>query len=70
MKKNDELRIVKNFLDNMPKTYRRRNANWSVVQDILMQGTRTAGHTSCCEKCRELGIAPDEIGRASCGERV
>ena len=58
MNKSDELRILKNFLGNMTKAYRQRNMNWVVVQDILMKGTSTAGRTSCCEKCTELGIDP------------
>ena len=42
----------------MPKTYRKRTWNWVVVSDILLSGTRTAGRTSCCAKCIELGIDP------------
>ena len=53
-----ELRIVKNFLDSMAKAYGARTMNCTVVHDILMRGTSTAGMTSCCEKCRELGIDP------------
>lgn len=56
---NDEvIRVLKNFLDCMPKTYRRRNDNASVVQDIILFRTRTAGRTSCKELCREIGIDP------------
>ena len=69
MDKNDELRIVKNFLANMPKTYRRRNANWSVVRDILMQGTHTAGMTSSMHKCWALGIDPDGYTLDKCPEK-
>lgn len=58
MNKNNELRILKNFLYCMPKIYARRNANYCIVRDILMQGTSTAGMTSCIAKCRELGIDP------------
>ncbi len=54
----DELRIVKNFLSHMPKTYRKRSMNFVVVKDILMRGTSTAGMGSCCKKCLELGIDP------------
>ena len=55
-----ELRIIRNFLSCMTKAYRRRTLNWVVVQDILMQGTSTAGATSCITKCREIGIEPYE----------
>lgn len=58
MSKSDELRILNNFIKNMPKVYRKRNVNWIVVQDILLNGTYTAGSTSCIAKCRELGIDP------------
>ena len=54
----DELKIIENFIYNMPKTYRQRNANHVVVRDILLRQTSTAGMTSCCRKCRELGIDP------------
>lgn len=55
----NELQIVKNFLNNMPKAYRKRNPNWVVVRDILLQHTSTAGSMSCRDKCFELGIKPD-----------
>ena len=54
----DELRIIRNFLSNMTKTYRRLTMNWVVVRDILMTGTSTAGSTSCIAKCRDLNIDP------------
>lgn len=54
----DEIRLLKNYLSNMPKVYSARNQNWVVVRDLLMQGTSTAGMTSCIAKCRELGIDP------------
>jgi len=54
----NELNILKNFLSMMPKVYRERNTNWIVVRDILLDGTSTAGRTSCIAKCRELGIDP------------
>lgn len=53
-----ELRILKNFIDCMSKSYRNVTQNWEVVQDILMRGTSTAGQTSCIAKCREMGIDP------------
>ena len=60
MNKNDELRILKNFIGNMTKVYRARNMNWVIVQDILLSGTSKSGRTSCCDKCIELGIVPYE----------
>jgi GH35 family endo-1,4-beta-xylanase len=53
-----ELRIVKNFIKNMSKSYRNVTQNWEVVQDILMARSSTAGQASCIAKCRELGIDP------------
>lgn len=53
-----EIRLLKNYLSNMPKVYRFRNQNWVVVRDLLMTGTSHAGQTSCIMKCRELGIDP------------
>jgi len=58
MNKYDELRILNNYIHHMPKTYRQRNDNASIVHDILLSGTSTAGRTSCITKCRELGIDP------------
>lgn len=54
----DELRIVKNFINAMPKVYRKRNMNFVIIKDILLTGTSTSGMTSCCRKCSELGINP------------
>lgn len=59
MTKDDEIRILRNYISNMTKVYRQRNRNWVVVKDILMQGTSTAGRTSSIAKCIELGINPD-----------
>ena len=58
MTKTEELRILKNFINCMTKTYRSRTANWCVVRDILMGGTPKMGSTSCIEKCTILGIDP------------
>lgn len=58
----DELRIAKNFLQMMPKAYAKRTMNCTIIHDILMAGTSTAGMTSCCEKCKELGIDPHGYG--------
>lgn len=54
----DEIRVLENFISMMPKSYRKRNHNWVVVQDIIMDRTRTAGCTSCMDECRRLGIDP------------
>ena len=53
-----ELRTLDNFIWHMPKVYRLRHMNYSVVHDILMQGTSTSGMTSCINKCVDLGIKP------------
>jgi len=58
MTKQEELRILKNFINMMTKSYRQRSINRTVVRDILMAGTSTMGSTSCAEKCEELGIDP------------
>lgn len=60
MSKEEELRILNNFINMMPKTYRKRNINRVVVRDLLMSGTSKMGSTSCTKKCIELGIKPDE----------
>lgn len=54
-----ELRILRNFIRMMPKTYRKRTMNRTVVRDILMAGTSTMGSNSCVGKCIELNIDPD-----------
>ncbi len=56
--RDNDIRIVRNFLNHMTNAYRKRMVNWAVVQDILMEGTSTAGSTSCIAKCREIGIDP------------
>ena len=58
MSRDDELRILMNFIGCMTKAYRLRTPNWAVVRDILMNLTHTAGQTSCVAKSRELGIDP------------
>jgi len=58
MDKETELRLLDNFIRCMTKAYRQRTLNWCVVRDILMQGTSTAGSTSCIRKCNKLGIEP------------
>lgn len=52
------VRFIKNYLKMMPKVYRKRNMNLVVVRDLLMNGTSTAGMTSCIEMCREIGVDP------------
>lgn len=58
MHSDDELRILNNYISSMPKVYRKRNDNATVVHDILLMGTSMAGRTSCIIKCGELGINP------------
>lgn len=58
MTKQETLRILNNFIDMMPKIYRKRNDNINVVRDIILRRTFTAGQTSCIELCRALGIDP------------
>lgn len=58
MDKAESLRIIRNYLARMPKTYRARNTNAMVVRDIILHGTRTAGQTSCMEYCQDIGIDP------------
>lgn len=53
-----ELRLLNNYLYNRSKAYRQRTQNYTVVRDLLMRGTSTAGMTSCIMKCHELGIDP------------
>lgn len=58
MDKEYELRILNNFINNMPKVYRKRKQNWEIVRSILLMGTSKSGMTSSIEKCRELGVDP------------
>jgi hypothetical protein len=53
-----EFRLLRNFIANMPKTYRKRNSNWVIVKEFLQWGTSKGGSTSSVEKCRLLGIDP------------
>jgi hypothetical protein len=55
----NEYRLLKNFVDYMPISYRKRNANWVIVMRFLQNGTSKGGSTSSKEKCRMLGINPD-----------
>ena len=56
----NELQILKNYINMMPKIYRKRHCNWVIVRDILLANTATSGNTSCRNKCIELGIDPDK----------
>lgn len=58
MQADEELRILKNYISNMPKVYRKRNCNWVIVQELIMIGTSKAGMTSSIEECYRLGIDP------------
>ena len=53
-----ELRMLKNYISMMPKTYRKRNANYKIVMDLITNGTSYAGQTSAIEKCNAIGIDP------------
>ena len=53
-----ELRLLRNFISHMPKTYRKRNQNWVIVKKFLQSGTSKGGSTSSVEKCMLLGINP------------
>lgn len=53
-----EFRLLRNFISHMPKTYRKRNCNWIIVQEFLQRGTSKAGSNSSRAKCTELGIDP------------
>ena len=54
-----QYRLLRNFIDHMPKTYRKKTMNWVIVRDFLQWGTSKGGSTSSIAKCRELGIDPD-----------
>ena len=56
--KEEYLRVLRNCLALLPKTYAKQNSNWIIVQDLVMQGTSRAGRTSSIAKCYELGIDP------------
>ena len=54
----ETMRILQNFIDCMPKAYRKRHDNAAVVRDIILAGTNAAGRSSCVRLCRDLGIDP------------
>lgn len=58
MRAEDIRRVLVNFIARMPKTYRRRNANATVVRDIIQGGTGEAGFSSCCAVCEAIGCDP------------
>lgn len=53
-----EYRLLRNFIEHMPKVYRKRNANCVIVQEFLQAGTSKAGRTSSIEKCASMGLDP------------
>lgn len=55
----DERRILRNFVEMMPKTYRKRSPNWVLVRDLITKGTNHAGMTSAIQECYKIGIDPD-----------
>lgn len=58
MDKAESLRIIRNFLNCMSKTYRARTDNATVVRDIILCGTSAAGRTSSVAYCRKIGLDP------------
>ena len=59
MRVEDIRRVLIAFINRMPKTYRKRTANASVVMDIIQSYTGQAGFSSCCDVCRRIGCDPD-----------
>lgn len=53
-----EFRLLKSFISHMPKTYRKQNCNWVIVQSFLQYYTSEQGKHSSIEKCISLGIDP------------
>ena len=53
-----QFRLLRNFISNMPKVYRKRHQNWVIVKEFLQLGTSKGGSTSSIEKCRLLNIDP------------
>ena len=53
------LGILKNIEHNMPKAWRKRTSNVSVVRDFLMIHTSKGGRTSSYEMCEYLGVDGD-----------
>lgn len=58
MRVEDIRRVLVNFIRQMPRAYRRRNANATVVRDIILKGTGYAGFESCCTICEAIGCDP------------
>lgn len=58
MRVEDIRRVLVNFIAMMPKAYRRRTANATVVHDIIQRGTGEAGFSSCCAVCEDIGCDP------------
>ena len=53
-----EIDILRNVIDLLPKTYRKRTPNFKLVMDVLTYRTSHSGMTSAIQKCNELGIDP------------
>lgn len=54
-----QLGVLRNIERLMPKAHRKRNYNWAIVRDYLLQHTRKGGRTSAHMHCDWLGIDPD-----------
>lgn len=46
--------LIKNHIDLMPKTYRKRYVNWVMVSDLTHNGS---GYSASI--CRALGVSPN-----------
>ena len=46
--------LIKNHIDLMPKTYRKRYVNWVMVRDLTHNGS---GYSQSI--CRALGVSPN-----------
>lgn len=53
------LGVLKNIENNMPKTWRQRTRNVSIVRDFLLAHTDKGGRTSSYDMCEYLGIDGD-----------
>lgn len=58
MRVEDIRRVLVNYIRQMPRAYRRRNANATVVRDIILKGTGYAGFENCCTICEAIGCDP------------
>ena len=53
-----EIDILRNVVDMLPKSYRKRTPNFKLVMDVLTYRTTHGGMTSAIQICKELGIDP------------